>query len=123
MKTANSIEELKAAAGQSSVGSDQPKRKQRGDATRIAPWKWQKGQSGNPGGRPKDDVAKQIAQAVFEQNPEAIYAAMSKALTKGNAYVFKELAERAFGKLKETHEVQGLDGMAEALAKARNRVK
>jgi hypothetical protein len=31
-------------------------------------------------------------------------AGFKKQLTKGNAYTFKELAERGYGKLKETHE-------------------
>ena len=30
---------------------------------------------------------------------------LSKALLRGNAYAFKELGDRAFGKLKETHQV------------------
>jgi hypothetical protein len=36
-----------------------------------------------------------------------LYKAFRKALLKGNAYTFKELAERAFGKIKETHESRG----------------
>ena len=119
MKTADSIEEMKAQG-------EEPCKQRKGRASQahhIAPWRWQKGQSGNPSGRPKHDMAREIAQAVFENNPEAVYKAMAKALTKGNAYVFKELAERGFGKLKETHEVQGLDVLAEALAKARKRAE
>lgn len=60
---------------------------------------WPKGVSGNPGGRPKRDMAAEIAQAVFEQNPEMIYQAMAKKLLKGDAHVFRELANRAFGKV------------------------
>ena len=69
-----------------------------GSAERIKPWRWKKGCSGNPGGRPKNDLARDIAQAIFENSPEAIYKAFCKSLLKGNAYTFKELAERAFGK-------------------------
>ena len=50
---------------------------------------WPKGVSGNPGGRPKRDLSSEIAQAVFENNPEAIYRAMTRALCKGDARVFK----------------------------------
>ena len=42
----------------------------------LKPWK--PGQSGNPGGRPKQDDAAIIARAVFENNPEAIYKAIEK---------------------------------------------
>jgi hypothetical protein len=78
-----------------------PKLKQR-DASRIAAWRWQPGKSANPGGVPKYDVAKEIAQAIFLNNPEMIYKAYSKMLRKGNAYAFQVLSDRAFGKLKET---------------------
>ena len=64
-----------------------------------------KGKSGNPGGRPKNDLAREIAQGVFEEEPELIRQAFRKALQKGNAYVFKELGDRAYGKVKETVEV------------------
>ena len=43
------------------------------DATRIAEWKWKPGQSGNPSGARKHDLAREIAAAVFERNAEALY--------------------------------------------------
>jgi hypothetical protein len=43
----------------------------------------------------------EIARAVFENNPEAIYQGMVRALKKGDARVFKVLADRAYGKVKE----------------------
>lgn len=112
MKTADTIEqqeERKAARdnGHSSPENKPPagqKSKQR-DATRIAPWRFVPGQSGNPGGRPKHDLAAEIARAVFENNAEALYKAYTKAALKGNAYAFKELADRAFGRLKERVEI------------------
>jgi|SRR5689334_9260886 len=64
------------------------------------------GQSGNPGGKPKIDVAAVIARAILEQNQEAAYKGLGKALIKGNAYVFKELAERGYGKLTEKRELK-----------------
>lgn len=68
------------------------------------------GQSGNPGGKPKNDLAKEIAQAIFENDADAIYKAFRKALLKGSAYTFKELADRAYGKVKERIEHTGADG-------------
>lgn len=61
--------------------------------------KWQPGQSGNPNGRPKNDCAKQIAQAIFEQNPEAIAKAYLKLLKRGSLGAFALLSERAYGKV------------------------
>ena len=51
-------------------------------------------------------MASEIAQAIFLNNPELIYRAYLKAVAKGNAYAFKELADRAFGKLKERVELE-----------------
>jgi hypothetical protein len=62
---------------------------------------WPKGVSGNPAGRPKNDISVEIARAVFENNSEAIYQGMVRALRKGDARVFKVLADRAYGKVKE----------------------
>jgi hypothetical protein len=76
------------------------------DASRIAAWKWQPGKSANPGGVPKHDIAKEVAQAIFLNNPEMIYRAFCKILRRGNAYAFQVLADRAFGKLKETHAIE-----------------
>jgi hypothetical protein len=80
----------------------QKKSRYEGYGKRIAKWQWKPGVSPNPGGRPKNDVAQEIARAVFENNAEALYKAYSKAALKGNAYAFKELADRAYGKLKES---------------------
>lgn len=101
-KTAQFIEESKSQ----SVKEPSKKRKPHPNslANLIAPWP--KGYCPNPGGKNKHDVAREIAQAVFSQNKEHIYQAMSKALLAGNAYVFKELADRAYDKLKESKEVK-----------------
>jgi hypothetical protein len=119
MKTADSIEEQterKAARGESDkhdahksvtvrVRSREETRAAQNAA--IAPYRWQPGKSANPGGRPKHDLAAEIARAVFEKNAEALYKAYTKAALRGNAYCFKELSDRAYGKLKERveHEV------------------
>jgi hypothetical protein len=114
MKTSDSIEaqeERKTARNNrndlhSLRENTQPvtQKRKRGDASytaRIAPFRWQPGYCPNPGGRPKHDLSAEIARAVFENNADALYAAFSKALLKGNAYCYKELSDRAYGKLKE----------------------
>ena len=67
---------------------------------------WPKGVSGNPGGRPRRDLSAEIAQAVFENNRDAIYQAMARELCKGNPATFKVLADRAYGTVKQTLELQ-----------------
>jgi len=94
--------------------------KKRGRTENLRPWK--PGQSGNPGGRPKHDVASEIARAVFEGNEQAIYRAMCKVLLKGNPKVFQALADRAYGKITKHVEMSGLAGVAEAVAAIRKRL-
>jgi len=65
-----------------------------------------KGVSGNPSGRPAHDVASEIAQALFMNNPKLVYEAFLKVLKKGSPYGFQVLADRAFRKLKEVHQVE-----------------
>jgi hypothetical protein len=101
MRTAETIERDKAAKSpDSSSETVAPK----DPCPQLKPFQWKPGQSGNPGGR-KADLAKQIARAVFEENPEAVIRALSAALNKGNAYTFKELADRAYGKVTDKLEV------------------
>lgn len=101
MKTAEIIESAKDQP--ENTADNKPARKSPGDY--IAPWRWKPGQSGNPGGRPKRDLAQVIARAVFEKNPELIYQAYAKLLAKGSAYGFQVVSDRAYGKLKESVEV------------------
>lgn len=82
---------------------------------------WKPGQSGNPGGRPKNDFAKEIAQAIFEKNPEALYRAYAKAMLKGNPYAFQVLADRAFGKISDKLEVTTEKDLLDALMAGRKR--
>ena len=83
---------------------------------------WPKGVSGNPAGRPKNDISVEIARAVFENNPEAIYRAMARRLMKGDARVFKVLAERAYGKVKQEAEGDSWEIVVEHLQAGRRRV-
>jgi len=55
----------------------------------LKPYWFQPGVSGNPGGRPKVDVASELARAVIEENFKAIKAAFSKVLKKGSPYAFQ----------------------------------
>jgi hypothetical protein len=79
-----------------------------GNAQNLKPWK--PGQSGNPGGRPKRDLAAEIARAIFEQDAEAITRAFAAELKKGNAKLFTALADRAYGKPRQQIEFAGEDG-------------
>lgn len=114
MKTAESIErqESRKEENKSSVfrahnsAPVSAKRDRQKDAERLKPFRFQPGQSGNPGGRPKVDLAAEIAKALFEQDAEAIFAAFQKVLRKGSPYAFQVLSDRAFGKLKETHALE-----------------
>ena len=67
----------------------------RGHVQNLKPFK--PGQSGNPGGRPKKDLASIIASEVFAENPEAIKAGLVKALRRGDSAVFKALADKPSG--------------------------
>ncbi len=74
------------------------------NSVRTAGWfakgnqhRFRPGQSGNPGGRPKKDIAAEIAQKVFEENADAIEKWFVKALKRGNPKLFAVLAARAFG--------------------------
>jgi hypothetical protein len=77
---------------------------------------FQPGQSGNPGGRPKRDVASEIAAAIFEQNAEAIGKAYLKLLKRGSLGAFSLLSDRAFGKVAQPL-VGGGEGSAPILVK------
>lgn len=119
MKTAQFIEEAKSVK----PGEKQPKTK-RGthpNSRKNLAIPWKPGQSGNPGGKNQHDAAKEIAQAVFSENPELIYEAMVKALSKGNGYVFQVLADRGYGKLKDKVEISGDDDLLRALDEGRKR--
>ena len=117
MRTADSIAQQAERKPVTTRESKQAK------TARIAPYQWQPGQSGNPKGARKSDVARRIAKQIFENNEEEAYVALAKALLKGNAYVFKELAERAYGKLTEHHVLTDPDEILKRLVNGRNRLR
>lgn len=120
-KTAQFIEESHAAKGSDTAPKETPGKKKRGNPQNlVAPWP--KGVSGNPGGRPKNDIAAEIARAVFSENEEAIYKAMVEGILKGNFYGFDVVANRAFGKLKEKVEHSMADELVKRLMEGRKRV-
>ena len=82
-------------------------KKKRGGTENLKPSK--PGQSGNSGGRPKEDIASEIARRIFEENADAIYRTMLKTLLKGDPEVFAVLADRAFGKCSQKVEIPGVD--------------
>lgn len=73
-------------------------------APQLRPYHFRAGESGNPGGRPKHDLAAEIARAIFEQDGLAIFDAFRKMLRKGSPYAFDVLANRGYGKLREVHQ-------------------
>jgi len=83
-------------------------KKPRDGTERLKPFRFQPGKSGNPGGRPKVDLAAEVARALFENDAEAIYAAFQKVLRKGSPYAYQVLSDRAYRRLKETHAVEHL---------------
>src|SRR5579863_3401300 len=88
-------------------------------ANLVAPYP--KGVSGNPGGKPRVDVSAIIARAILEGNQEEIYKALTKAVCRGNAYVFKELADRAYGKVTTPVTVETGEGLTNLLMAGRQR--
>ena len=105
MRTADQIEEMNAVKSVT-ASKKTSKRGQHPNSRKNLLPPYPKGVSGNPGGRQKYDVAAELARAVIEENKEAAYKGLAKALINGNAYVFKELAERGYGKLKETKTIE-----------------
>jgi hypothetical protein len=89
----------------SGPGRDERRRK---STANLRPWP--KGVSGNPAGKngwsERNDLASEIARCIFEQDGPAIFESFRKILRKGSPYRYQVLADRAYGRLKETRTIE-----------------
>jgi len=77
----------------------------------LAPFKWKKGQSGNPEGRPTGVISlTETLKKMLRRNPEAledIVTALIEEGRLGNMVATKEMLDRVDGKVAETHRIEG----------------
>jgi hypothetical protein len=88
--------------------------------------KWQPGQSGNPGGRPKKKPVTELYEQILNdpKNVALFERAIIKALTKGNMAMvlqLKEMTDRVEGKVTQPIEADVTVNLADAIAAARKR--
>ena len=87
---------------------------------RLRPYRWKKGQSGNPGGRPKTKVLSEAYRnALAELSPkdqrtlaEAIAAALVRRALKSDVRAAAEIADRTEGKAPQSVRLEGDRGIA-----------
>src|SRR4051812_31183344 len=88
--------------------------KRNGAADHLKPHRWKKGESGNPGGRPKGrSVGAALRElADTEHNGRALVDLLAERMMRealaGKFPFAKEVLERLDGKVTETHRVRGL---------------
>jgi hypothetical protein len=80
------------------------------------------GVSGNPGGLPGTDKAQLAAREFFETYPR-ISKEMIRALRGFNGFGFATLADRAFGRVVEKHQVTAVGVSLEDVLRARKRAQ
>jgi hypothetical protein len=80
----------------------------------VIPHKWNKGQSGNPAGRPKKlpELRELLAHVLGDEKDgktaaEAILMALRAKATKGDVRAAELLLDRAYGKPKQDIELEG----------------
>ena len=71
----------------------------------LAPAPFPKEMFDNRRGQANADLSAVLSRAVFEYNQEAIYEGMSREMIKGNATVFKALAERGYGRAEDAQQL------------------
>lgn len=121
MRTASQIEESREQKSQHA--ENKPKKVKKGvhpnSLKNLKPYV--PGVSGNPSGKPGYDVAAALARAVIEGAQVDAYQGLARALAGGNAYVFKELADRGYGPMKQRVEVTTGEEILKALDEGRKR--
>jgi hypothetical protein len=98
----------------------------KGGAPQLDPYKWQKGQSGNPGGRPKKKPVTDLYDEILNDPEEIakIRASVIKSLVKGNMAMvlqLREMTDRVEGKVTQPIEADITVNLADAIAEARKR--
>jgi hypothetical protein len=83
---------------------------------------WKKGECPSPGRKHKHDVAAAFARAVIEGTVDQAFQGFARQLANGNAYTFKELAERGYGPMKQHIQFTANDRVMEMLTEGRKRV-
>ena len=77
----------------------------------LEQYKWKKGQSGNPDGRPTGSISLvESLKAYLRRNPqklEEIVIALVKEGRLGNIVATKEMLDRIDGKVAERHKIEG----------------
>lgn len=82
-----------------------PQRRVVGNPDKTIPYRWKKGESGNPGGLPKVDRAAALCREIWEGEPEEIRKGILSQLRKGNPKMVLVTADRAFGRLPQALDV------------------
>jgi hypothetical protein len=71
-----------------------------GNSKNLKPWP--KGTSGNPAGRPKNDLASELARLAFESLDQKQAAKVLAKMILKNPKMLQVLADRAFGRVPQT---------------------
>jgi hypothetical protein len=100
----------------------------RGNPDKLIPHRWQPGQSGNPGGRPKKKPITEIYEELLAEGVTRndIKKTMRALVRKKNGLAvqaLREMADRIEGRAAgiESVEMSGLEGLAEAIQEGRKR--